>query len=68
MLSGVQRLLTLSEQQPALIAHYSVNTLVVDLATVDLQPCPDAPIAVSSSVFDNAGNGILEFYVVGSWW
>jgi hypothetical protein len=36
MLSGVQRLLTLSEQQPALISHNPVNALVIDLVAINL--------------------------------
>ena len=41
---------------------------VVDLAAVNLQPGPDASVAVSSAVFDNAGNGIFELCVVGLGW
>ena len=68
MLSGVQRLLTLSEQEPALIAHNPVNALVIDLATVNLEPGPDPSVAIGGSIFNHTGNGILEVCVVSSWW
>jgi hypothetical protein len=35
MLSGVQRLLTLSKQQPFFIAHHSVDAFVIYLATTE---------------------------------
>ena len=55
MLSGVQGLLTLPEQQPALIAHDPVHPLVIDLATVDLEPSPDPSVTIGGAIFDNAG-------------
>ena len=64
MLSGVQRLLTLSEQQPSFVAHYSVNPLVIDLATVNLEPGPDPSVAIGCSVFDNAGNGFFQVRII----
>jgi hypothetical protein len=54
MLSGVQRLLALSEQQLSLVSHNPVNPLMVNLATVDLQPVPDSPVAIGGSVLDHA--------------
>jgi hypothetical protein len=68
MLSRVQRLLTLFEQQPSFVAHYSVNALVIDLAAINLQPGPDPSIAISCSVFYNAGNGFFQVSVVGLGW
>jgi hypothetical protein len=68
MLSGVQRLLTLSEQEPALIAHNPVNALVIDLAAINLQPGPDPSVAIGSSVFDNAGNGFFQVSIISFGW
>ena len=68
MLSGVQGFLALPKQQAALIAHYSVNPLKVNLATIDLQPGPDPSVAIGGSIFNHAGNRILEVCVVSSWW
>ena len=56
------------EQQLSFIAHDPVNALMVNLATVYLQPGPDPSVAISGSVFDHAGNGILKLYVVGLGW
>jgi hypothetical protein len=53
MLSGV-KLSTLAEKQPTLIEHHTVNPLVIDLATVDLQPRPNTPVAVSASKVSKA--------------
>jgi hypothetical protein len=68
MLSGVQRLLALPEQQPALIARYSVNALVIDLAAINIQPGPDPSAAIGCSVFDNAGNGFLKVSIISFRW
>ena len=68
MLSCVQGFLALPKQQPALIAHNPVNTLVVDLATIDLQPGPKAPLAIGGAVLDHAGNGFFQISVIGLGW
>jgi len=68
MLSGVQRLLALSEQQPSLVSHNPVNPLVINLAAVDLQPGPDPSVAISGSIFDHTGNGILQISIIGFGW
>ncbi len=68
MLSCVEGFLALPKQQPALIAHYSVNPLVINLPAINLQPGPDPSIAIGGSIFNHTGNGILEVCVVSSWW
>jgi hypothetical protein len=68
MLSGVQRFLALPKKQPVLILHYSVNAFLIDLAAVDLLPSPAPSLAISGSIFDNAGNGILLFSLIGLGW
>jgi len=47
-LSCVQGFLALPKQQPALIAHYSVHPLMVNLATIDLQPGPSSSTLAAS--------------------
>ncbi len=69
MLSGVLGLLTLPEQQPALMAHGPVNPLVIDLATVDLEPRPNAPVTLCCSVFDHTSKGFIQVNIISfGWW
>jgi hypothetical protein len=69
LLSGnCRRPVTLSEQQPTLVSHNPVNALMVDLATINLQPGPDPSVAIGGSVFDDAGNGFLQVSVVSLGW
>jgi hypothetical protein len=68
MLSVVQRLLTFSEQQPSLVSHCTVHPFMIDLAAIDLQPGPDPSVAISGSIFDNVGNGILQVSIIGLGW
>jgi hypothetical protein len=60
--------MTLSEQQPAFIAHNPVNALVIDLAGINFQPGPDPSVAVSGSVFDNADNGFFQVRIISFGW
>jgi hypothetical protein len=68
MLSCVQGFQFLPKRQPTLIAHYSVNALMVNLSAVDLQPGPHPPVAIGGAVLDHASNGILQISVIGLGW
>jgi hypothetical protein len=63
MLSGVQRLLNLPEQQPSFVAHRPLHALVIDLTAIDLESNSDPSVAKGGSVFYNKRN---DFFRSGS--
>lgn len=68
MLSGVHRFMIQYEQQPDLIAVYSVNPLLGNLAIINLMHGHDTSVANIGSNFDHTCSGILELCLVGPWW
>ena len=64
MFPGVQRLVALSKQQQSLVAHDTVDTLVIDLVSIDTQSRPNTPVTIGGSLLHHISNGLSDLGVI----